>query len=467
MENQVSSYQRMVEIQIELHRPELALAYAERSKGRVLLDVLQSGGAAVTKSLTPAEQKEEAARSERIRRVKEQMIAVSRQPAPDHNRMAALSRQLEDARREYQSYELALYAAHPALQVQRVAFEPAAPGELAAALPDADTAMLEYEFTDTSACVFAVTRSAKGGAEVRVYRLPVKKEALLRDVKQFREQIATRDLNYRALAASLYRELMLPAEEALRGKKTVVIVPDGELWNLPFQALESAPGRYAIQDYALFYTPSLSVLHEMQKLHEAHRQANPTLLAVDAATLPAVRREVAGLLEVYGAANVRIYAGPQADYDRVKQEAPKYQILHLAAHGVFEDRHPMDSYLVLSKAGKPEAGVLPAREMMDLNLRADMVVLSGCETGRGEVGSGEGLIGMSWALFIAGAPATVASQWKVDAESTTDFMLDFHKSLRHGSKAQAVQEAALAVMRNPQYRHPFYWSGFVLMGEGF
>ena len=95
------------------------------------------------------------------------------------------------------------------------------------------------------------------------------------------------------------------------------------------------------------------------------------------------------------------------------------------------------------------------------------MVLAGCETGRGDSGSGEGLIGMSWALFIAGSPATVASQWKVDAESTSEFMLDFHRRLRETSKAKALQGAALATMRKPQFRHPFYWSGFVLVGEGY
>jgi CHAT domain-containing protein len=73
---------------------------------------------------------------------------------------------------------------------------------------------------------------------------------------------------------------------------------------------------------------------------------------------------------------------------------------------------------------------------------------------------------MAWALFIAGSPATVASQWKVDSSSTSDFMLEFHRRLRGNNKAKALQGAALSVMRNPAYRHPFYWSGFVLLGEG-
>ena len=237
------------------------------------------------------------------------------------------------------------------------------------------------------------------------------------------------------------------------------------MW-LPFQALESSPGRYLLEDRAIFYTPSFSVLHEMQKLHEVRKLAQPRLLAVEAAQLPSAEREIDGLRQVYGPEKIKVFNAAHADADRIKREAPNYQVLHVAAHGVFENRNPMNSYLVLAKAGKPEAGVLEARTMMDLDLRADMVVLSGCETGRGDGGSGEGLMGMSWALFIAGSPTTVASQWKVESDSTSELMVDFHRNLHRVTKAKALQQAALEVMKKPEYRHPFYWSGFVLMGEG-
>jgi CHAT domain-containing protein len=469
MGGQASYYQTMVEIQMERRRPEIALAWAERAKARVLVDVLRSGGEPVTRSLSAGEQKEEAAGLDAIRRLREDMLALGRLPKPDAGRMAALQRKVEDARLRYRSLELALYAKHPELQFQRAEFEPVTPQELAAALPDSETALLEYEFTAAGAYLFAITRSSSG-VDVRVYSLPAGKEALARDARQFRDQIANRDLGFRRLAGSLYRDLLGPAAQQLRGKRNLVIVPDGELWQLPFQALEARSGRYLIEDYGILYAPSLTALREMRKLRRPRPDtapaAAPSVLAVDAAVLPGVRREVDGLREVYGAANVRIFAGAQADTDSVTRDAPRYRILHLAAHGVFDDRHPMDSYLVLAKNGKPEAGALAASQMMGLNLSADMVVLSGCETGRGSFGTGEGLIGMSWALFIAGARATVASQWKVDAESTADFMLDFHRGMARLGKVKAIQQAALHVMQKPQFRHPFYWSGFVLMGEG-
>ncbi len=469
MNDRTSVYLRMAELEIGRGRPEAALAYVERSKARSLYDVLASGRLDITKAMSEDERRRETDLNRGISRLSEQVLEESQREAPDRKRLNELAGQLEKARNEHRSFEIALYAAHPQLKVQRLAFEPAAPSELIAALPDSNTALLEYfAIGDQLTYLFVITRAptAAGEVQLKLYKLAVQKDAMQRDVAKFREQIATRDLGYRKLAISLYRDLIEPAAGQLRTKSTLVIVPDGVLWQLPFQALENSPDHYLLEDRAIFYTPSFSVLHEMQKLHESRKLGQPSLLAVEAARLPSAQREVAGLRAVYGADRIKIFNAADADADRIKREAPNYQVLHLAAHGVFENRNPMNSYLVLAKAGKPESGVLEARTMMDLDLRADMVVLSGCETGRGDGATGEGLIGMSWALFIAGSPTTVASQWKVESDSTSELMVDFHRNLHHSTKAKALQQAALAVMKNPEYRHPFYWSGFVLMGEG-
>jgi CHAT domain-containing protein len=121
-----------------------------------------------------------------------------------------------------------------------------------------------------------------------------------------------------------------------------------------------------------------------------------------------------------------------------------------------------------------EDELLEVWELMQIDLRAELAVLSACDTGRGRVAYGEGLIGMAWAFFVAGVPTTVASQWQVPSESTTRLMLDFHKALAltdrvdHGrSKAEAWRRAALALLKDPRYRmKPYYWAGFVVVGDG-
>jgi CHAT domain-containing protein len=109
-----------------------------------------------------------------------------------------------------------------------------------------------------------------------------------------------------------------------------------------------------------------------------------------------------------------------------------------------------------------------------MDLKADLVVLSACETARGRVGGGEGMVGLTWAFFVAGVPTIVASQWKVESRSTTEFMLAFHQSLRKMSVdrsgnqfavPRSMQHAAMKLLHNPLYSHPFYWAGFVVVGD--
>jgi CHAT domain-containing protein len=346
-----------------------------------------------------------------------------------------------------------------------------------------------------------LTKSTDGGrADLQVYTLAVKAADVAERAERFRQQLAEDDLDFQPLARALYDLLLKPAQSQLQNKTTLVIVPDGTLWNLPFQALQSAAGRYLLEEHAIFYAPSLTVLREMVKAHRQptkRAQSQSTLLAfgnpaVSKQTAEGVRRvaldekleplpeaekQVSELARLYGLSQSRVYTGADAREDRAKREAGNYRILQFATHGILNNGSPMYSHLVLARAegDSNEDGLLEAHEMMKLNLHADMVVLSACETGRGRIGAGEGLIGMSWALFVAGSATTIASQWKVESASTNELMLEFHRNLKSGSedaqmqitKARALQQAALKLMRDGRYAHPFYWAGFVVMGDGF
>jgi CHAT domain-containing protein len=173
--------------------------------------------------------------------------------------------------------------------------------------------------------------------------------------------------------------------------------------------------------------------------------------------------------ELYGAKQSRVYLGAEALEERFKAEAANYRILHLATHGVLSGNSPMYSHIVLSQSGGSgkEDGLLEAREILDLDLKADLAVLSACETARGRVGAGEGVIGLSWALFVAGVPATVVSHWKVQDASTRQLMVEFHRQMKSNparGKAEALRQAALNVMKTA--RLPYFWAGFMLVGDG-
>jgi CHAT domain-containing protein len=187
--------------------------------------------------------------------------------------------------------------------------------------------------------------------------------------------------------------------------------------------------------------------------------------------LPEAESQARRLAEFYGAGS-RAYVGAEALEARWKHEASSYRVLHLATHGVVDDRSPMYSYVLLAPSTGPEGedGLVEAREIVNLRLNADLVVLSACETARGRVAPGEGVIGLMWSFFIAGAPATLVSQWKVESASSTQLMVGFHQRWNDGrnglSKARALQQAAIEMRRTRQWGHPFYWSGYILVGDG-
>jgi CHAT domain-containing protein len=107
--------------------------------------------------------------------------------------------------------------------------------------------------------------------------------------------------------------------------------------------------------------------------------------------------------------------------------------------------------------------------LMDISLGADLVVLSACDTARGRIGAGEGVVGLSWAILLAGSASTVVSQWQVDAESTSSLMIGFHHALLNRAAgparvSTALRRASLDLMRDPRYKHPFYWASFRAVG---
>ena len=411
--------------------------------------------------------------------------------------IAKLSEQLRKARLDYEAFQTKLYAAHPVLKVHRGQTQPLTLEEIGFLLPDRKSAALEYAVSNEKIYLFVLSRDEANQNKLRLQAqaLNLQRKDLDQLSGLFRRQLAERNYDFGELAGKLYALLLKPAEAQIRGKDSLVIVPDGVLWDLPFQALQSRQGRFLLEDYAISYAPSLAVLREMIWLRR--NRANPkseaaslfamgnpaiakqtrsriTLTHRDEKleSLPEAEREVTTLGELYGAARSKIYTGAEARENRMKTDSSNFTILHLATHAILDDANPMYSQIVLSQyeEGAKEDGLLEAWEIMKLNLKADLVVLSACDTARGRIGAGEGVIGLTWALFVAGSPTTVVSQWKVESASTTRLMLEFHRNLREEKRtpatARALQQATMKLLGSGQYRHPFYWAGFVVIGDG-
>ncbi len=450
LRDKMNLYYGLMEGSIQLGQAEEALKVAERAKSGLILDVLRAGRARITTAMTLAEQHREQELAARLSTVKT--------PA---------------AVRDLEAFRSELYAAHPGLKVRRGICDPVSVEAAASLLPDTRTALLEFAVAPAATYLFVISRDGAGSPKLELHKLPWKQEDLAREVEAFRLKLASRDLSYRPAAASLYRRLLGPAAEALKNKTLLAIVPDGPLWSLPFQALLQPNGRHVIEDKAVFYAPSFTVLVEMVRSRKPVLQGARTLLAMGdpQVKLGSAAREVAALGRLYGSGSVTL-TGTAASESQWKALAPQHRILHLATHGVLNSANPLYSYVLLSP-GQGEDGIVEAREILDLDLKAELVVLSACETGRGGFRHGEGLVGLSWALMVAGSPASLVSQWKVNSASTTDLMLAFHRALKQhsvtglGGKAGALRAASLQIMKSVEFRHPFYWAGFVLVGDGY
>ncbi|MCM3900095.1 MAG: CHAT domain-containing protein, partial [Pyrinomonadaceae bacterium] len=496
-ESRVSPYHAMVGLLTREDRPAEALTFAERAKARVLLDVLQTGRVNVTKAMTGQEQEQESKLNSQLVSLNTQISRETTRPQPDQARLTELKAQLQKARLDFEAFQTSLYATHPELRAQRGEGHTLTLEEATAQLPDAKSALLEYVVTDEHSYLFAVTKAARRAeAEIKVYTLPIRRDDLTKQVESFRNQLAGRDLGFRASALKLYELLLKPAQAQLKGKTNLVIVPDDKLWDLPFQALLASANRFLIEDAAIAYVPSLTVLREMTKRRKNQKidADSDTLLAlgnpllgketIERATLvlrdekldplPEAELEVKALGQLYSPARSKIYVGAEAREDRAKTESGQATILHFATHGTLNNASPMYSHLVLAAGNNNQDGLLEAWELMALDLKADLAVLSACETARGRFGAGEGMIGLTWALFVAGVPSTVVSQWQVESASTRDLMVNFHRGLSSpqraakvkATKTEALRQAALKLLKNPETSHPFYWAGFVLVGDG-
>ncbi len=370
---------------------------------------------------------------------------------------------------------------------------------------DADTALLEFSLGRNSSFVFAVTRE-----KIAVYKLPKADEIelLVQDIRLALSEAGRR--NYaRFVTASrrLYEILLKPAEADLKTKKNLLIAPDASLNYLPFDVLLTAePNRigradfqklpYAVHDWAIHYTPSASVLAEItnQKPKPKTQTSKTDFVAFgdpiygeidviasnrvkrfvnevfNSATLPRLsdsNREVTNIAANFGSSS-RIFLRGEATEQNVKQtgEIGSARIIHFATHGIVNERQPQFSGLLLSQnSNLSEDGLLQTEEIYNLNLSADLVVLSACRTALGKNLRGEGVIGLTRAFLRAGSKSVAATLWQVEDISTADLMIDFYKNLKTApDKSAALREAKLSMLKNPRFAHPHFWASFVMSG---
>lgn len=491
--DRIAPYQELVVLALKEHRNEDALVLSERASARALLDILAKGKSGSAQPLDDSQKQRLRELDLHLAEANRQVLAEMKSDPPSQKKIQSLRAALVQARVERENFETTLASGGMSGP------KPLITATFAEMLHLAETkkaAILKFVATKDQTFLFVVRESGDKNA-LEIFRLDLTRADLTERAASFRSLIADRGLDWQTPARALYTSLLEQSEPAWRDSSRLIIVPDGPLWDLPFQVLQDAEKHSLLEKHTISYAPSITFLcrtganrRDENKAGDSQRLfavANPATGAVTKNSdsqkilvssgpqlmgeiwepLPAAERQVNELRKLYDQRSL-VLTGSDAREDVLKAQAPDFDIIHFATHGVLNDRAPLYSYLLMSQENlaPDEDGLLEAWELMQMKLRAHLAVLSACETARGKISEGEGVIGLSWALLAAGCPSAVVSQWKVDSKSNTDLMLQFHRRYRTGGNAaEALRESCLELAKDTRYRHPFYWAPFVAIGD--
>ena len=444
-------YAGMIVAYLRSRNPEEAFNYAERARSRAFLDIL---GSRVQLARGGSLLEEERALQGRISTLQAKMAGRESEGEVG----GQLRRELEAAQRAYTDF-LAKVRKENKEQASLMSVEPLTLKQ-AQELLDPGVTMLEYFVTQDAVLLWVVEKDALRYVNIRLSR-----KELVSKVTSLREsvfQLGEKE-KFRTSSEELYKLLIEPALQHIRGKE-LLIIPHDVLHYLPFQALLSSQGKYLIQDYPLYYLSSASLMQFTREKRRAGGErvlvlGNPSL-GDEAYNLRFAEREAKEVARAYPKSEV--YLKDQASKPRAISSSPNFEMLHFAVHAELNEEDPMSSALLLAGEGKDD-GRLKVGEIFSLNLKASMVVLSACETGLGKLSNGDEMVGLTRAFIYAGTPSIITTLWKVNDRSSYELMSEFYQHLKTGKKSEALRQAQLKTMK--EFPEPFYWAAYQLTGE--
>jgi tetratricopeptide (TPR) repeat protein len=530
MQDKLFMYDELIELLRSLHEKDPtkgydreALEIFERKQGRLFLEEMGQSGARTFTGLPEQMRNQETALEQRLDKLQADLVKEWSQPQPDPQRLRSLENELQQARAAFQALKSELQTTYPDYYALKYP-QPTKLAELQAKVLNPGEVMLVYGVMKDMTCLWVI------GKEVcRLHTLPIGGKGLGRKIAAFRQRVLEHGEAGRGVASqqektektknTLSQELynlLIPAQARppLSPGSSLYIIPTGPLYSLPFEALEAQasgqPPRYLVEDYAIVYLSSASLLKTLREAR-ARKQAQPPypLLAFanprygkgsyGQAEDKSVRSlQTRAYLEIMGGGfpelpetedEVReikdlLQAPEQSNPLQLKEAAsrstvfslnqsaklPDYRYLVFACHGILpgEVDRVVQPALVLSH---PEQdGYLTMGDVFGLKLNAQLVSLSACNTGRGAEVKGEGVIGLTRAFMYAGTPAVSVTLWSIESQSAKELNVGMYRYLcqNHGRSA-SLREIKLSMLRGEkgdEYRHPFFWAPLVIFGDG-
>jgi CHAT domain-containing protein len=263
----------------------------------------------------------------------------------------------------------------------------------------------------------------------------------------------------------LYALVIKPVEALMKDKRVWGIIPHGHLHYVSFAALRDEQG-YLFEKHPLFYSPSASVLkftfarkYEKSGKMKVLALGNPDLKDMNY-DLPLAELEAKSIK--WDFPEIDVLTREKATETWVQAHIGDYQIIHIASHGEFDPINPLFSSLKLTSDSAND-GNFQVSEVFALNIKADLVTLSACQTGLGEITGGDELVGLNRAFIYAGTHAILSSLWRVSDVSTAVLIKHFYRNYVLENKVESLRKAQLLV--KSLYPHPSYWAGFTLTGD--
>ena len=377
-----------------------------------------------------------------------------------------------------------------------------------------DQSLIEYYLTDTLLFAFCIAKDSfyyqKQQIDSNFFAQIDLLQNVLRNPPTSHEPKKKDFVNFTTASRYLYKKLLAPIlSKAGMNTQNLIIIPDGELSYLPFEILlyqdpkkadiqveayEKLP--YLFLEHHLLYEYSATVLLEKpsrsqqaqlkyagfapdyssnQPIAMSRGDSVKSPLHLSRATyapLPGARQEIITVAKLL---DLSPYLDAAASKDNFLKIAPDAAVIHLAMHGEVHDKEPLYSKLIFTPTTDSlDAYQLYAYELYNMQLRADLAVLSACNTGYGEIQRGEGVMSLSRAFKYAGCPNIVMSLWQANDKSSKQIMLDFFEGLKANQRKDvALHTAQAAYLKRIQegdlsfeYGHPHYWANFVLVGDG-
>jgi CHAT domain-containing protein len=486
-----------------------AFDYAEKGKAYLLAESLLESAAQQQAGIPDSTLEREKQIKIDIAFYRKKVFELQHAGTPDTAKMLRWQSEIQRRHSAYEALMDTLKSRYPAYYQARYRQQITGMAQIRKELPD-DTGLLEYFCGEHATYAFYIDRdhanAARCGADSSLGRVLA---GLRKEDSQSDEHILSADAvhAFATDANSLYRSLMAPVMD--HTPKQLILIADGQLAYLPFEILVTQPvsdisqPAYATLPYLLRATTiryEYSALLTFQKPSERHATrfwdgyapgysremvAQPLRgrksdcqgwSASDFAPLPNNGKEIG---QIAGLTGGRAIAGPEASEAFFRLHAREPRILHLAMHGFLNDCDPAYSGLVFSPSTADQSvkdtllkeeqdGILHAYEIYNLHLNAELAVLSACNTGRGQLAQGEGVMSLARAFKYAGCPNVLMSLWQAHDAATAEIMQGFYRYLKQGyGKAAAIRAAKLDyLIAAPRSRqHPFFWGAFVLIGD--